>query len=117
MTTQNFEQFVSFGKDNVEALVKSGTLAVKGIEELTKVYSGLANQSIEQTSSAVKALSTAKSPTEFQSIYANLAKTNFDAFVSESRKLQELTSTIVTSSFAPLSARVQAFAGIFKPAA
>jgi phasin family protein len=117
MTTQNFEQIVSFGKDNVEALVKSGSVAAKGIEELTKVYSTLANQSIEKTSSAVKALTAAKSPTEFQSIYVNLAKSNFESFVSESRKIQELANTIVTSSFAPLNARVQALSGAFKPAA
>ncbi len=116
MTAQNFDQIVAFGKDNVEAVVKSSTLAVKGIEELAKVYSTLANQSIEQTSSAVKALTTAKSPTEFQSIYTNLAKTNFESFVSESRKLQELANSIVTSSFAPLNARVQALSGIFKTA-
>jgi phasin family protein len=116
MTAQNFDQIVAFGKDNVEALVKSSTVAVKGIEELAKVYSTLANQSIEQTSSAVKALSTAKSPTEFQSIYTDIAKTNFESFVSESRKIQELANSIVTSSFAPLNARVQALSGIFKSA-
>jgi phasin family protein len=116
MTTQNFEQIVAIGKDNVEALVKSGTLAVKGFEELAKVYSTLATQSIEQTTSAVKSLSSAKSPTEFQSIYTNLAKTNLESFVAEGRKIQELTTGIVTSSFAPLNARVQALSGLFKAA-
>jgi phasin family protein len=116
MTTQNFDQIAAFGKDNVEALVKSGTLAVKGIEELTKVYSTLANQSIEQTTSAVKALSVAKNPVEFQGIYTSLAKSNLESFVSESRKMQELTSSLVTSSLAPLTARVQALSGLFKAA-
>ncbi|HLN25503.1 MAG TPA: phasin family protein [Patescibacteria group bacterium] len=114
MTINNVEQITAFGKDNVEALVKSSTLAVKGLEELAKVYSTLANQSIEQTSAAVKALTTAKNPTEFQSIYTNLAKANFDQFVSESRKIQELTNAIVTNSFAPLNARVQALSSIVK---
>ncbi len=114
MTAQNFDEIVSFGKDNVEALVKSGTVAVKGLEELTKVYSSLASHSIEQTSSAVKALTTAKNPAEFQAIYSGLAKSNFEAFISEGRKIQELTGTIVTSSLAPLGARVQAITGAFK---
>ncbi len=116
MSAQNFEQIVAFGKDNIEALVKSGTVATKGIEELAKVYSTLANQSVEQTASAVKALSAAKSPTEFQSIYTTLAKSSLESFVVESRKIQELANSIVTSSFAPLNARVQAFSGIFKAA-
>ncbi len=112
----NVDQITAFGKDNVEALVKSSTLAVKGLEELAKVYTQLANQSLEQSSSAVKALSSAKNPTEFQSIYNDLAKGNFEAFVSESRKIQELANTIVTNSFAPLNARVQALQSLFKTA-
>jgi len=116
MNTQNFEQIVSFGKDNVEALIKSSTLAVKGLEELTKAYTVLANQSVEQTSSAVKALTSAKNPTEFQSIYTNLAKSNLEAFVAEGRKLQELANSIVTASIAPINARVQAMTSLFKAA-
>lgn len=112
----NVEQITAFGKDNVEALVKSTTLAVKGLEELAKAYSSLANSSIEQTSTAIQALSGAKNPTEFTSIYNNVAKTNFEAFVAESRKIQELANGIVTSSFAPLNARIQALSGLVKGA-
>ena len=113
----NFDQINAFGKDNIDALVKSSTLAVKGLEDLAKAYAQLANQSVEQTSSAVKALSGAKSPTEFQSVYNDLAKGNFESFVAESRKIQELANTIVTSSFAPLNARVQAMQSLFNKGA
>jgi len=116
MTINNVEQIVSFGKDNVEALVKSSTLAVKGLEELAKVYTTLANQSIAQTSDAVKALSSVKNPNDFQSVYSGLAKSNFDQFVAESKKIQELANAIVTESFGPLNARVQALQGLFKAA-
>jgi phasin family protein len=116
-STQNFDKIVAFGKDNVEAFVKSSTVAVKGLEELTKVYTALANQSIEQTTSALKALSAAKSPVEFQTIYSTLAKSSFETFVAESKKIQDLTGTIVTNSFAPLNARIQAASGLFKTAA
>jgi phasin family protein len=116
MTTQNFDQLIAFGKDNVEALVKSSSLAVKGIEDLTKAYSTLANQSFEQTSAAVKALTAAKSPTEFQTIYSGLAKSGFESFFAETRKIQELANSVVTSSIAPINARVQALTGLFKAA-
>ena len=116
MTIQSVEQITAFGKENVEALVKSSTLAVKGFEELAKVYTTLASQSIETTTSAVKALSSVKNPAEFQSLYSSLAKEGFDSFVSESRKFQELATSIVTSSFAPLTARVQALSSLAKVA-
>ena len=63
-----------------------------------------------------QASSTAKTPAEYQSIYNNLAKSNFDAFVAESKKIQDLANTIVTTSFAPINARVQALSSLFKAA-
>ena len=116
MTVQTIDQFVAFGKENTDAFVKSSSLAVKGIEELTKAYTTLANQSIEQTVSAVKALTAVKSPTEFQTVYGTLAKTNIEYLVAEGRKIQELASSVVTSSVAPINARIQAVAGSFKAA-
>jgi phasin family protein len=116
MTTQPFDQIVAFGKENTDAIVKSSSLAVKGLEELIKAYTNLANHSIEQTTSAVKALTAVKSPTEFQTVFSDLAKTNLETLVAESRKIQELASSVVTSSSAPITARVQAVAGSFKAA-
>ena len=116
MTNQTFDQIIAFGKENTDAFVKSSSLAVKGIEELTKAYTALANQSIEQTVAAVKALSAAKTPAEFQTVYSNLAKTNLENLVAESRKIQELASSIVTNSVAPINARIQAVSSTFKAA-
>ena len=116
MTINNVDQITAFGKDNVEALVKSGTLAVKGLEELAKAYTAIANQSIEQTTAAVKALTAVRHPGDLQTIYSDIAKQNIETFLAESRKLQELTSSIMTSSLAPLSARIEALSGLFKVA-
>ena len=116
MTTKSIDNIVTFGKDNVDAFVQSGTVAVKGFEELAKTYAALANKSIEQTQSAVKALSGVKSPTEFQTVYSGLVKTSLESFVAEGRKLQELTTTIVNSSVAPINERVQALTSLFKAA-
>ena len=116
MTTKNIENIVTFGKDNVDAFVQSGTVAVKGFEELAKTYAALANRSIEQTTSAVKALTGVKSPTEFQTVYSSLVKASLEAFVADGRKLQELTTTIVNSSVAPLNERAQALSSLFKAA-
>jgi phasin family protein len=115
-TTPSFDQIISFGKENTDAIVKSSSLAVKGIEELTKAYTSLANQSIEQTVSAVKALTAVKSPTEFQTTYTTIAKNNLEYLVAESRKIQELASTLVSNSVAPINARLQAVATTFKAA-
>lgn len=115
MSVQNLKEITSFGKENVDALLQSSTLAVKGLEELARHYSKIANQSIEQTQAAVKSLTGAKDPNEFQAAYAALAKANFDNFVAESRKLQEMANDIMSKSFAPLNARIEALSSLFKP--
>jgi phasin family protein len=117
--TSNYDQIVSMGKDNVEALVKSSTATVKGLEELAKFYATFANHTVEQTSAAVKALSSVKTPQDFQSVYTGLVKQGFDTFVSETRKAQELANSIVTDAMAPINARAQSlasFATMFKAA-
>lgn len=111
----NIDQITSFGKENVEAMVKSSSVAAQGLQDLAKAYTAFATQITEQTSSAVKALSSVKSPAEFQSVYNTVAKQNFETFISESRKLQEAASSLVTSSFAPLATRFQAAQSAIKP--
>jgi phasin family protein len=103
----NFDQIVSISKGNVEALVQSSTATVKGIEELAKFYATVANQAVEQTSAAIKALSVVKTPQDFQSVVTDLAKHSFETFVSETRKAQELASSILTGTLAPITDRAQ----------
>lgn len=115
--TSNFDQFSNFGKDNIDALIKSGTIVAQGFEDLAKVYSSIASQTVEQTSSALKAFAAAKNPAEFQTVFNSVAKQNLDSFVASSRKVQEISTTILSSSIAPLTGRFQQAASAAGPKA
>ena len=112
-----YEDFLSFGKDNVEALVQSSTLAAKGFEELVKAYAAYTGQTIDKANATVKALSSAKSPTEFIQLQAQLTKENAESLLADSKKLAEIVNTIVTSSLAPIQTRIKAAADLYKVAA
>ncbi len=112
----NYETYLNFGKENADALVKSGTAAVKGFEALTKFYSTVANRSIEMTSDAVKTLTTAKTPVDVQAALGGIAKQGFDSFVTDARAAQELTGALVNESLAPITERFQAVSSLFKAA-
>jgi len=100
-----FETFVSFGKDNADALTKSSAASVKAIEEIAKAQQEVLARSIEKTDAAVKALFAVKSPTEFAELQTRLARQSFEDAVQETRKLAEVTTQAVSAVFEPLSAR------------
>jgi len=114
--TKNFDQFTAFGKDTVEAYVKSGTIAVNGLKSLADTYQSLATQSVEQAKAAVTALSAVKTPAEMQNLTVSLTKSNIETAVAEGRKLQSQIEGIVTESIAPLKARFDVASSLFKAA-
>jgi phasin family protein len=114
---KGYEEIASFGKANVEALVQSSTLALKGAEELTKVFAALGNQNVERASAAVKALAGVRSPADLIQLQSQLTREGTDSLVSDSRKIAEIVNTIVTSALEPLQARFKAASDLYKVAA
>lgn len=114
---KGFEEIVSFGKGNVEALVQSGTLAAKGTEELAKALAALGNQNVERAGAAAKALAGVKSPAELVQLQAQISRESVDSIVSDSRKIAEIVNTIVSSALEPIQARFQAASELYKAAA
>ncbi len=112
-----YEDIFSFGKENIEALVQSSTLAAKGFEELVKAYAAYTGQTIDKANATAKALAAAKTPTEFVQLQAQLTKENAESLMAETKKLAEIVNTIVTSSMEPLQARVKAATDLCKVAA
>lgn len=105
-----YEELVAAGKENAEAVVKSGEIAAKGFEDLAKAYAGLGLQSLEKAGGAVQALGACKTPAEFVETQAKLVRGAFDDYVAESRKLAEMTSAVMSAAAEPLASRFQAAA-------
>jgi phasin family protein len=106
---KSYDQFLGFGKDTVEAYLKSANAAGKGVETLHNEFYSYSKQSIEDSIAAVKALAASKSVHEALELQTDLAKTAFDAYVGQMTKFGEIFQASAKETFAPLQGRVQAW--------
>lgn len=112
-----FDKFISLGKDNADALVKSSSAAAKGFEEISKYSQSYLTHSVEKADAAIKALFSVKTPAEFADLQSKLARDSIESAISESRKFAELSQSVVTATLEPFNARIAAFQSLAKSAA
>ncbi len=113
---KNYDQFLGYGKDTVEACVKSANAAGKGAETLHNEIYAYSKQSIEDSIAVAKALLGSKSVHEAFELQTDYAKTAFDAYVSELTKLSELVVSTTKETFEPLQGRVAAWVEVVQTA-
>jgi phasin family protein len=106
---KGYDQFVGFGKENVEAYTKAASVAAKGAETLHNEIFAYSKQSMEDTIAATKALMSTKSVHEAIELQTDFAKTYFDGYVAQMTKLSEIYVATAKNSFAPIQGRVQAW--------
>ena len=87
--SKGMEEMVEFSKGNMEAVVASGRVAVKGVQDIAKYSVEYGRKSIEDANMTAKKFAAVKSPTEFFALQSEVAKTNLDALVGEASKFAE----------------------------
>jgi phasin family protein len=102
----SYDEMTSFGKENIDAVVKSSTMLVKGMETVGKEVASYGQVSIEKSVSNAQALFGAKTLREFLELQAEIAKSSFDAWVEESAKLGELGAKLANEAFEPIHEQV-----------
>ena len=109
---KNYDQFLSYGHETVEAYMKAANAAGKGVETLhTEMYS-FSKQSVEESITATKALMGTKSVHEAFELQTDFAKSAFDAYVSQMTKVSEIMMSSAKETFQPLQGRVQAWVDV-----
>jgi phasin family protein len=106
---KGYDAVLGYSKDNAEAVMKSATVAGKGVETINSEIYSYSKQSIEDTVAATKAVLGSKSIHEAFEFQTDFAKSAFEAYVAELSKLSELSTTVAKDSFAPFKGRVQAW--------
>ena len=100
------EDFVAFGKGNIEALVESSKIAAKNVEALGQEAADYAKTSFESATEAAKTLAAAKSPTEFMKLQGEYARTAFDTMIAEGSRSTERLLKMFGEVAQPISNRV-----------
>jgi len=112
-----FEEANEFGKGNVEALVESSKIAVRGLEALGQEAAAFAKKSFEEATAAAKTLSSVKSPTEFMKLQSDYLRSAFDAMVQHNSHTTEAMLKLAGEVAQPLSNRASLAAEKMKVAA
>jgi len=115
--TKNYDQFMSFGKDNAEAFIKAASVAGKGIESINGQIFAYARKSLEDGMAATKAVMTAKSLDEALQLQSEFGKSVFQDYVDEMTKFGELAFGVAKDAATPIQARATAFAEVVGKAA
>lgn len=117
MKIDGFDKFLTLGKENADAVAKSGAAAMKGFEDFAKASQAYVAKSTEKADAAVKALMSVKTPAELADLQTKLARDSIETVISEGRKFAELSQIVLTAALEPLNARVAAFQSLAKAAA
>lgn len=116
-SAKTFEDMNAFGKGNVEALVESSKIAVKGFETLGQEAAEYARKSLEEATAAFKTMASVKSPTEFMKLQGDYMRSAFDAMVAETSRSTETMLKLAGEVAQPISNRVAVAADKIKIAA
>jgi len=105
----------AFGKENVEALVASASVAAKGFEALSARAVTYSKSAMENHVAAAKSIMASKSVQEVAEKQAAYAKSAFEAYIAEATKMAELFTGMSKEVIAPINERVTAASTLMQP--
>ena len=92
-----------FTKANADAFVASSTVAANGLQALAQKVSAYGQLQAEAATTAVKGLTSAKSPSDLFKLQSDYARAAFDSLVSESSKVADEVGKLVGEIVQPIS--------------
>lgn len=95
-----------FTKENVEALVESGKLAIAGMQTMAQDRAAFVRQQFEAATAQARTVATVKSPTEFMKLQGDYVRQQFDAMVAETSRSTEAMLKLAGEIVQPVANRV-----------
>lgn len=106
---KGYDRFFSYGRDTMEAYVKSANATGKGVETIHNEIYAFSRQSLEDSISAARALFGSKSIHEAFELQSDFVKSSFDSYVGEFARLNEIVFSTAKDAIVPLQGRVHAW--------
>jgi hypothetical protein len=97
----NFDDVQKFGKDNVEATMRSLGAASKGFQAIAAEVTNYSKKSFEDGTAAVERLMGAKSLEKAIEVQSEYVKSTYEGFVAQATKLGELYADIAKETYKP----------------
>lgn len=112
------DRLARFGKDGLQAYVRTGSIMVKGFEDFSREIAVYAQAALEVNVAAAKAMAQAGSFDEMLDLQTKAAHESIDIMLAEGAKLTELSLDLANKSMEPLQDQVdKTVATLLKPLA
>jgi phasin family protein len=106
---KNYDAVLGYGKETAEAVMKSATVAGKGVESINSEIYAYSKSSLEESITVTKAIMGSKSLHEAFEYQSDFAKSAFESYIAEMTKFGELFTATTKSSFARLQGRAESW--------
>ena len=113
---KSYEDVLAISTGNFEAVVKASNIWMKGVQDFSKIWTSLAETSVENNSAAAQKLFSCKSVEEAVSLQSDLATASHEAAVVESRKLSDMGVKLAETASEPLKSRMDETVATFTKA-
>ncbi len=110
LMTQKKQQFdrmtqdaAASGKESMDAVIQSGNIVFKGMEDVFKTCIQMAQTSAEKNAQGFKSLLGCRTLSELTEANNRLAQQSFDDFMATTTRLSELTVKLASEAFEPIN--------------
>jgi phasin family protein len=107
---KTFEDFQSYGKENVDAYVASAQALTKGFQAIAAETADYTRKAFEKSSEAFEKAVQSKSLEKAVEVQQAFAKDAYEAFVAQSSKVGELWSAAARDAYKPFESKLAQFA-------
>ena len=101
-----YEDVVTYGKDNFDAVLQANTLFTKGLESLNKEMYAIVQTAFEDNASATKKILACTTVQDVVALQNDLVQDNYSKAMDQSKKITDLSVKVTEESTAPISKRV-----------
>jgi phasin family protein len=105
---KSYEDVFSYGKDNVDAVMKSNAIFAKGVQDINKALFGFAQASLEDSVTAAKKILGCKTAKEVMDAQTALAQSSYAKAIVDSRKITDLSVKVAEEASQPITKQVNA---------
>ena len=98
---KNFDEMQQFGKDNLDASMKSFGAVSKSAQAIAVEFADYSKKMFEQGTAATEKLIGAKSLEKAFEVQSDFVKSSYESFVAEATKLGELYTDLAKEAYKP----------------
>ena len=110
---KGYDEFATFGKGNLEAMVTAGNVASKGFEAIGAEMLAYTTSHVDDGIATTRAVMSAVTPMEIIELQAVFVETSLKSLLSATTKFGEMSRELTKEVFEPVNGRLVATAEKF----